>query len=308
MFSYMDLSAPLITIFGCGYVGTALAEKALGKGWQVRALTRNEQTGQRLRDLGVDVLIADLADRNWHRRWTERGDFLVNTVSAASRSLDGYRHSYLEGMKSLIAWAAAGKGKSQLVYTSSTSVYPQVDGSDVREGDTGFHFEGLRPNAEVLLEAEALLEEPLPGLSRAFVLRLAGIYGPGRHYMLDQLREGRTEFAGVGDYWINLIHRDDIVSAVFAALESPAEVSDRIFNVSDGHPVLKQDLVQWLADRLNLGRTTFNPAQQTTRQASRSDSDGRLPHRVVRVDRIIDQLGWIPQYPDYKAGYSELIA
>lgn len=305
-FRGMDSMGPLITIFGCGYVGSALAQEALKRGWRVRALTRNEDKARLLEGLGAEVLVADLADRNWHRKWPERGDYLINTVSAASRSIDGYRHSYLEGMKSVIGWAAGGSTAAQLVYTGSTSVYPQTDGSDVTESDTGFDAAGLRPSAEVLLEAEDLLQEPLPGIRRAFVLRLAGIYGPGRHYLLDQLREGKLEFAGSGDYWVNLIHRDDIVSAIFAALQSSDRVTDRIFNVSDGHPVLKQDLVQWLANALELGRTTFNPDRKTARQISRSDGAGRMPHRVVRVDRIQQQLNWEPSYVNFKAGYAAL--
>ncbi len=297
----------MITIFGCGYVGSALARKALDRGWQVRALTRNVEKANMLEALGAEVVIADLADRNWHRKWGERGDYLVNTVSAASRSLEGYHHSYLEGMKSIIAWAAGSSSQAQLLYTGSTSVYPQTDGSEVSESDTGLDHTGLRPTAEVLLEAEALLQEPLAGIRRAFTLRLAGIYGPGRHYLLDQLRAGKLEFAGSGDYWVNLIHRDDIVSAIFATFESSESVTERVFNLSDGHPVLKQDLVQWLATALSLGRTSFNPNMQTSRQRSRSDAEGRMPHRIILTDRIRKQLGWAPRYPSFEAGYELLI-
>lgn len=288
-------------------MGSALARKAQERGWQVRALTRNGEKARLLEALGVEVLVADLADRNWHRKWQQRGDYLVNTVSAASRSLEGYHHSYLEGMKSIIAWTAGGSSQSQLVYTGSTSVYPQTDGSEVSELDTGLDFPGLRPTAEVLLEAEALLQEPLPGIQHAFTLRLAGIYGPGRHYLLDQLREGKLEFAGSGDYLVNLIHRDDIVSAIFAALECSEKVRERVFNVSDGNPVLKRDLVQWLANALDKGKTAFNPDVQTARQRSRSDGEGRMPHRVIRTDRIRDQLLWTPQYRSFESGYKALL-
>jgi nucleoside-diphosphate-sugar epimerase len=256
--------------------------------------------------MGVSVLIDDLAGRHWHRQWSERGDYIVNCVSASSPDADGYYHAYHEGTKSIIAWTAAGGGISTMVYTGSTSVYPQTGGESVSEDQVGA-IDDLTETARILLEAEELYREPLPGIERAFVMRLAGIYGPGRHYLLDQLRQGRKVFPGAGDFWLNLIHRDDAVSGILAALESSASVTERTFNLADGNPFLKRDLVAWVAKELNLQPPRWDPEMNTPRQARRSNSSGKLPHRKILIDRAQQKLNWQPQYADFRQAYKEWI-
>lgn len=303
----MSIDSPLLTIFGCGYIGTALASAALARGWRVRALTRNAEKAAALQAMGVTVLVDDLAGRHWHRKWPERGNYIVNCVSASSPDSDGYYHAYHEGTKSIIAWTAAGSGGSTLVYTGSTSVYPQTIGESVTEDDVG-EIDDLTKTAQILREAEELYREPLPGIARAMVLRLAGIYGPGRHYLLDQLRQGRTVFPGAGDFWLNLIHRDDAVSGILAALESGPSVSSRTFNLADGNPFLKRDLVAWVARELNLEPPLWDPQMETSRQARRSNAAGKLPHRRILIDRARQELNWQPHYADFRQAYEEWIA
>ena len=70
----------------------------------------------------------------------------------------------------------------------------------------------------MLLESEAIVQEAQDQLGQYFILRLAGIYGPGRHYLLDQLQSGSGVIPGRGDYRMNMIHLEDIVRAIKAAL------------------------------------------------------------------------------------------
>lgn len=298
----MSVEKPLLTIFGCGYVGSALAREALARGWRVRALTRNPATAAALREAGIAVRIADIADRRWHRHWTDRGDYVVNCVSASSRDPDGYYHSYHGGSKSVIAWLSGASSPVQLVYTSSTSVYPQVDGRTVCEEDAG-EPDDLTPTGAVLREAEELYREPLAGVARAFVLRLAGIYGPGRHYLLDQLRGGQNEFPGSGEFLLNLIHRDDAVRAVMAALTSGSQTMQRVFNIADGNPAIKRELVAWVAAELGVAPPRWDPGQLTARQKNRTGGSGLLPNRRIDCRRAEHELGWTPQYPDFRKAY-----
>lgn len=298
----MRNDSPVLTIFGCGYIGSALAASALDRGWRVRALTRNRQKASALQEMGVQVLVDDLAERHWHRQWADRGDYIVNCVSASSSDPDGYYHAYHEGTKSIIHWTATGDGAPVLVYTGSTSVYPQTDGQSVGEEDVG-DLDELTETARILREAEELYREPLPGISCAIVLRLAGIYGPGRHYLLDQLREGRSVFPGAGDFWLNLIHRDDAVSGIMAALERGPSAAHRIFNLADGQPFLKRDLVAWVAKALQLEPPRWDPDMKTARQTRRSNTIGKLPHRKILIDRARQELSWQPYYQDFRQAY-----
>ena len=73
---------------------------------------------------------------------------------------------------------------------------------------------------QVLCQSERLLADAANSFGAWYVLRLAGIYGPRRHYLLDLLRSGESVIAGAGDYFLNLIHRDDVVTAICTALIS----------------------------------------------------------------------------------------
>ncbi len=301
-----DVGIPRILIFGCGYVGGAVANVALARGWIVTALTRNAEKAEALASRGVEVIQADLADTAWHARVERRQDIVLNCVSSGGGGLAGYRHSYVEGMKSILAWAAPGV-PATFIYTGSTSVYPQGDGAIVTEDSPV--GEGGSEAAAPLLEAERLVRES-NCFARWFVLRLAGIYGPRRHYLLDQLRAGATVFPGTGTHRLNLVHRDDIVSAILACAAAPAGVRDAIFNVADGMPVPKAEVTQWLAQQLERVAPTFardsgELPPEVPRVRGRS---GPVPDRYISNAKITQTLGWQPRYADYRAGYGQIFA
>ena len=94
-----------VIIFGCGYVGAALAETLLGAGVRVGALTRNPEKAARLRQLGLnEVVVEDLGSTTWHRQLSGSYVAVVNCVSSAGGGLEGYRKSYVEGQQSILKW------------------------------------------------------------------------------------------------------------------------------------------------------------------------------------------------------------
>ncbi len=291
-----SLSGKRLVIFGCGYIGAATALEAAARGLQVTALTRNAAKALLLREEGIETVVADLASEVWHDQVAGGADFALNCVSSGGGGLDGYRHSYVEGMKSIIAWAQKRGAAGTLIYTSSTSVYPQGGGVIV---DESAPTSGGTERGELLLEAETRLRESVGACGRWFVLRLAGIYGPGRHALLDQVRAG--EVAGLGEHHLNVIHRADIVSAISACIAAPAALRNEIFNLVDDGPARKQEVVAWLAGRL--GR----PVPRFTGEPAGS-------RRVVTPDRIIANakckavLGWRPRFPTFREGYESLLS
>ncbi|HEY9247899.1 MAG TPA: NAD-dependent epimerase/dehydratase family protein, partial [Rariglobus sp.] len=204
------------------------------------------------------------------------------------------RHSYVEGMQSVLAWAGQVP-VGTILYTGSTSVYPQDGG--VRVDETA-SIEETRAAGSPLVEAEDLLLAWKGG--RPFVLRLAGIYGPGRHYLVDQLRDGSGEVAGRGDHRLNLIHRDDIAAAVWSAFEAPAEVTGGVFNVADDGAAPKAEIAEFLAAKLGVAvpRFTGEPASGRRRVT---------PDRVISNEKIKRVLGWHPLYPTYREGYAAIL-
>lgn len=288
-----------VMVFGCGYVGTALAESLLADGVRVGALTRNPEKADALRALGVsEVIEADLDSRDWHGVVTGSYSAVVNCVSSAGGGLAGYEKSYYEGQRSILKWIDS-QSVDRLIYTSSTSVYPQDGGQIVDEqADTS----GAPPTGQVLLRSEQLLADPTHGLNHWYVFRLAGIYGPGRHYLLDSLRAGQTEIAGSGEHHLNLIHLEDIVSALRVALGG--EATSGIYNLCDNAPARKKDLVEWLAQKVGVEMPRFAPELTTGRLKRRG---GQMPDRIVSNEKARQQLGWRPNYSDFRAGYERLV-
>jgi nucleoside-diphosphate-sugar epimerase len=288
-----------LVIFGCGYVGSALARAAVAGGASVEALTRNPEKAAALRAAGLTkVVVADLSADAWHGQIAGGADFVVNCVSSGGP--DAYRQSYVGGMQSVLAWAAKGPAPAgTLVYTSSTSVYPQGGGVVVDETAPA---EGATPNGAIIRESEALLQHaPAAAVRRHFILRLAGIYGPGRHHLLDQLRVGAGQLGGSGSHRLNLAHRDDIVTAILACLTAPATVGSGIFNVADSAPALRAEVVAWLAERLGRPVPGFDGSATTRRGGA------PMPDRIISNARIQQVLGWRPQYPDYRAGFEAIL-
>lgn len=291
-----SLAGKRLVVFGCGYVGAAVARWADDAGLEVTALTRNPATALLLREVGLHTVVGDLAGTAWHDEIPGGAEFVVDCVSSGGGGVEAYRHSYLAGMESILAWARARGPAGTFVYTSSTSVYPQGNGAAV---DETAPTTARSDRARVLIETEALMEAAADAARRRFVLRLAGIYGPGRHHLLDQVRGG--EVAGRGEHRLNLIHRDDIVAAIACCCTAPAEVAGGVFNLADDGPAPKSEVVTWLAAALGVPvpRFTGEPAAgrpQTT------------PDRIILNGKARSGLGWRPRYPTFREGYAKMLS
>lgn len=300
LFAHGNFSGRSLVVFGAGYVGGAVARQAAAAGLRVTALTRNAAKAAELRAAGVATVEADLAGPEWPARVPAEADFVLNSVSSGGGGVAGYQHSYVDGMRAVVAWAQRGR-VGTLVYTSSTSVYPQGGGARVDENSS---TQPAGERAALLLAAEALAlgaAQPAGGVARSFVLRLAGIYGPGRHHILDQLRGGEA-LPGAGAHVLNLAHRDDIVAAIGACFAAPATVAGGIFNVADDEPATKAELAAWVAARLGLPSPRFDPTIESRRRGA------AVPDRVILNGRLKAQLGWRPAYPGFRAGYENLLS
>lgn len=295
------LRGKTLVIFGCGYIGSATAAHALARGLKVTALTRNAEKARHLRDAGITTVVAELAAHDWHAEVASAPDFVLNCVSSGGGGPEDYRRSYVDGMRSILGWAERHGRIGTVVYTSSTSVYPQGDDVEVTE-DSG--HEGVSERGAILLEAERLLRAGERARACGFVLRLAGIYGPGRHYLLEQIRSGVV--SGVGEHRLNLIHRDDIVAAVFACLEASVRTGrggggGDVFNLADDRPTPKREVVAWLAGRMGLPRPEFSGEPAGGRRAL-------VPNRRISNTRLKATLGWRPRFPDFRAGYESVLS
>jgi nucleoside-diphosphate-sugar epimerase len=186
-----------------------------------------------------------------------------------------YRHVYLDGARNLLEIFPGSK----LLFTSSTSVYAQGDGSWVTEES---ETKPTRETSQILLETERLVL-----VNGGIVARLAGIYGPGRSALLTKFVDGTAIIDAENDRFVNQVHRDDIAAALF--LLSSHELDGAwLYNVVDDQPMLQSDCYRWLAKRLN---RPLPPIGKSKQQRKRGDSNKRVSNAKLR------RLSWTPQYP-----------
>lgn len=282
-----------LVVLGAGYIGGCLAGRAVAMGAKVTVLTRNATKAAELSRLGCQAVVASLESADWHDQ-IAGADLVLNSVSAGGGGLAGYQKSYLEGARSILRWGSQSSSHATLIYTGSTSVYPQGNGVIVSEDD---RVAGENERSRILIETENVIEQ-WPGRSR--VMRLAGIYGPERHFLLDQLRAGEDVLPGSGENYLNLIHRDDAVSAIMAAFRAGDSNSHRVFNVVDDGRARKGEIVAWLADSIGVKPPVFDGNAIGLRRANR-------PDRIISNHRIKKELDWSPSYKTYREGYRQIL-
>ena len=282
-----------VLIVGCGYVGLPLGAELVRRGHEVFGLRRTTAAETQLRAAGIQPLAGDVTQPETLAALPGHYEWVVNCVASGGGDADSYRRIYLHGTANLLAWLAPHPPK-KFLYTSSTGVYGQTDGSLVRESSP---TEPVAETARVLVETEQLLltafaEHRLP----AVILRVAGIYGPGRGYAFKQFLKNEARLEGDGTRILNMIHRDDLIGGIIAALKSgrPGE----IYNVVDNEPVTQIHFFQWLADSLGRPlppRAPEDPAASPKRGATNK----RISNRKLKME-----LGCPLVYPNFRLGYS----
>jgi nucleoside-diphosphate-sugar epimerase len=279
-----DLSALIV---GCGDVGGRLARQLQAQGWQVAGLRRSVGA----LPAGVTPIAADLSDRRQPQAWPERApDYLVYCVAASQHDEAGYRAAYVEGLRHVLGWLKANdQHPRRLLFVSSSSVYAQQDGEWIAEA-AATEPEGY--SGKVMLEAEQLaLDSGIP----ATIVRLTGIYGPGREWLLSQVRQG-YRVAEEPPLYGNRIHAEDAAGLLAHLLRADAQgvALDDCYIGVDNDPAPLAEVVAWL--REYLGVTQWSDEQRVRRTGSKRCSNTRAR-----------ALGWAPTYPSYKEGYAAIL-
>jgi nucleoside-diphosphate-sugar epimerase len=282
-----------VLIIGCGYLGLHLGTELVRLGHKVFGLTRSGGADGALRERGLQPLAADITMRSDLQGLPLPFDWVVNTVSSRRGGAEEYRQVYLEGARNVLHWLEAAPPK-KLVYTGSTSVYGQTDGSLVKEDSPTEPADEL---GRVLLAAEELLlEAARANKVPAVVLRVAGIYGPGRGHLFQQYLKGKASIPDRGERLINMIHRDDLAAAIIAVLKSgrPGE----IYNVCDDEPVRQIHFFRWLSETLGKNMPPFAGAEEAAPR-KRAPTNKKVSNRKLRME-----LGCPLRYPTFRQGYT----
>ena len=270
---------PRVLIAGCGYVGSAAARLFAKEGWEVIGWTKSGQSAELPGESAISLFAVDITDLQTVCRNSFSADAVVHCASSGA---DSYRHVYRDGAANL----AACFPSARLIFTSSTSVYPQRDGRPVTEDSPA---EPASENAQILRQAEKIVLD-----NDGIVLRVAGIYGPGRSFLLRSVMNGTSV---ISDHFVNQVHRDDVASAISFLARSRAVDLPRIFNVVDTNPAPRSEILDWLSTRAGIPLSS-SPAPATTK---RGHSNKRVSNAKLRA------LGWVPAYPSYREGFDRSV-
>jgi nucleoside-diphosphate-sugar epimerase len=282
-----------VLIVGCGYVGLPLGAELVKQGHEVFGLRRGLGGGADFKSAGIKPLAADITKAEQLAQLPGGYDWVVNCVSASGGGEEEYREVYLQGTRNLIEWLGAAPPK-KFVYTSSTSVYGQDDGSLVKENSS---TEPAVETGKILVETERVLlaaarERKFP----AVILRLAGIYGPDRGHWLKLYMKNEARIEGNGARILNMIHRDDVVGAIIAALKNGR--AGEVYNAVDDEPVSQLGFFQWLSGPLG---KELPPSAPEDVEAVRKRG---VTNKKVSNRRLKMELGYQFKYPTFRQGYT----
>jgi len=273
----------VILVAGAGFVGGRLLADLCAEGVACAGLTLSDERAAELEaSLDIPMLAVDLSDREALRvsldRLPERPDRVLHCASSNRGGAEAYRRVFVEGTRNLVELLEPDR----FLFSSSTSVYRQTDGSRV---DESCSTEPVSETGQLLLEGEALATT---AKSHA-ILRFGGLYGPGRAFVLQRFLESKAtmDHPPEGGRWLNQVHVDDAASAARFLLNHEACGA---FNVVDGRAYRQCEVYENLADRFDL---SLPP-----KAAPKLDGKRGWTHKQVLADKLLG-LGWRPTFPDW---------
>jgi nucleoside-diphosphate-sugar epimerase len=311
-------------IFGCGYLGGRVAQRWRRAGHAVVAVTRSPARAKRLAQAGLQPRIADVTQPAslGNLPVADSVLFAVGFDRTAGHTIETV---YAGGLANVLATLPAMTRR--FVYISTTGVYGDAGGAWVSEATPPGP---VRPGGQASLAAERALDRS-PFADRAAILRLGGIFGPGRVPLIDRLRAGQP-IAAASHGWLNLIHVDDAAAVVLAveqwlaasvasrrhrprgaATDAVAEQmsADRpechprwpfLLNVTDGVPVLRTDYYREIARQIGAPPPTFEPPAPGAPRATRARSNRR-----IGTARLRETLTVAFAYPSYREALAAIL-
>lgn len=296
--------APRVVVIGAGWIGGPTADLLARKGYAVTATTRSGTpridpaapvapvaTEAPAEPPTTDVIYAPFdVSRDGADGLTDliRGAATVIVCWAPSgRSAD--RQALYLGGAQVVAQACAAARPSRLIYTSSTSALPDLNEElheDCAQWPTSDRGRLQREAEKVILEGGTTAKVPVA------VLRLAGLYGPGRELGRIYRRDPEAVLSGSGCAPTNLIHRDDVLQAIASAVDLPASWSGVIHVCADDHRP-RREIFAAVARREGLA----DPVWELPAEQPRGKSVG---NRLLR-----EALGVTLRHPRHETGGPE---
>lgn len=240
-----------VAIVGCGYVGTATAQHLRGKcDYTITATTTTRERVSELEGVAQRVAVLKGNDRDAMTAVLHEQDAVILCVGAPNP--DAYRESYLDTATTLVSILKEIPTVKQVIYTGTYSVYGDRKGELVNEESP---VAPANSNGEILAETERVLLAASSANLKVCILRLGGIYGPGRELVKIFGRWAGTTRPGAGEDATNWVHLDDIVGGLTFALENRLQ---GIYNLVGDVSLSSGELVDRIFERHNLPKATWD--------------------------------------------------
>lgn len=221
-------------VVGSGYLGARVVRLLVRAGFETTGTARSDAGLARTKEAGGDALRLDLGNAN---DWRQVAAPFRTVVYAVAPGRGGDPElAWREGPRRLLE-ALASSPPGRIVFVSSTGVIAVRDGSTVHESAPATSME--HSHAEIRRGEESILQGP-PGGPPGIVVRLGGLYGPGRS-PLEWIRraEFRARLGAGGDAFLNWIHIEDAAAVVASAALRGRPGA--VYLATDGHPVPRRE-------------------------------------------------------------------
>ncbi len=258
-----------VVIVGMGWLGTALAQTLQQQGWQVQGTVRTQEKAQQLQQAGYRCTPLHLGSTQTSTSLNCSHD-APWIITIPPKSDTDYPKILQQAVQ-----LARQHCASHLIFTGSTSVY----------ADTGTHDEtstqlAHSPRALRMLAAEkTVITANVP---RITYFRFGGLIGPDRHpgnfWRQDQLPQANLP--------INLVHQEDCIHAIIAAIEQQTTAMECFNLCAPTHP-----------SRLDFYQKARIQLSQPPLQTQFSDQRPR----IIQGDKITRCLQYVYRWPDLLA-------
>jgi len=271
-----------------GYVGSVVAEKLLGKGYDVLGLARNEAAEAKLNDKKIGFLRGDLTDVEVLKRGASESDAVIHT--AFSHNFSDYNDAVKLDRKVIAAFAEVlAQTNKPFIVTSSSAILGDTRGS---EADEDYPFD---QNSSRLLRGEVewdVLRLPQKGI-RSIVLRLPlFVYGRGGSsfvpFMIRQAKDAETaNYIESGEQRVSAVHVEDVADLYVLALET--STAKGLYNVA-AEDVSMKDLNKAIARLLNVKARSISAEEAKVKFGKMFDF--LSINNQLSAEKVRRELGW----------------
>jgi len=286
-----------VLIVGCGDIGRRVGRLLMGTGRRVDGVVAGEESAAKLKEMGIRPLVANLNDPDELHDLPTAGALVFYFAPPPGGGITDPK------VRNFCAATTGARAPQRLIYISTSGVYGDCGGAMVTEETPG---NPQTSRAKRRYDAEQILLRwgGEQGVA-VIILRVTGIYGPGR-IPISRLLDGHPLLRLEESAPTNRIHADDLAQVCVAAAEKGE--AGEIFNVSDGHPSTMTEYFLAVAELAGLPRPPLVSMEEARRVMTPLMLSYLGESRRMDNTRMLERLGGKLRYPTLAEGLPASLA